>query len=79
MKFFGEILFSIKEYLVLTLLVIVSLVLLFSNDNSQIRFIRALTIGTFGTIQSGFNVIPNVFDLESENKFLREKKHQACK
>ncbi|KXK04548.1 MAG: rod shape-determining protein MreC [Ignavibacteriaceae bacterium] len=73
MKFFGEILFSIKEYLVLTLLVIVSLVLLFSNDNSQIRFIRALTIGTFGTIQSGFNVIPNVFDLESENKFLREK------
>lgn len=73
MKHFGDILFSIKEYLVLTLLVIISLVLLFSNDNSQIRFIRALTIGTFGTIQSGFSAIPNVFDLEGENKFLREK------
>ena len=73
MKHFGDILFSVKEYLVLTLLVIISLVLLFSNDNSQIRFIRALTIGTFGTIQSGFSAIPNVFDLEGENKFLREK------
>jgi rod shape-determining protein MreC len=36
------------------------------------RFLRAVAIGIFGTVQSGFSAIPNVFDLESENKYLRE-------
>ncbi len=69
----GEIILSIKEYLILTLLVVISLVFLFSNDNTQIRFLRAVAIGFFGTIQSGISAIPNVFELESENQFLREK------
>lgn len=73
MRKFGEILLSVKEYLILTLLVVLSLVMLFSNDNTQIRFLRAVAIGFFGTIQSGVSAIPNVFELESENQFLREK------
>lgn len=71
-KNFGEIIFSLKEYLILTLLVIISLILLFSNDNSQIRFLRAFAIGAFGTVQSGLSAIPNIFEIEKENKFLRE-------
>ena len=47
--------------------------MIFSNDNTQIRFIRAVAIGTFGTVQSGISAIPNVFELEEENEFLREK------
>ena len=69
----GEFILSIKEYLILTLLVVISLVFLFSNDNTQIRFFRAVAIGFFGTVQSGISAIPNVFELESENQFLREK------
>ncbi|HRE41145.1 MAG TPA: rod shape-determining protein MreC [Ignavibacteria bacterium] len=71
-KNFGEIVFSLKEYLILTLLVIISLILLFSNDNSQIRFLRAFAIGAFGTVQSGLSAIPNIFEIEQENKYLRE-------
>lgn len=71
-KNFGEIIFSLKEYLILTLLVIISLILLFSNDNSQIRFLRAFAIGAFGTVQSGLSAIPNIFEIEQENKYLRE-------
>lgn len=72
MKKFGIFLVQIKEYLLLSILVIISLVLIFSNDNSQIRFFRAVAITTLGTFQSGISVIPNVFEIENENKFLRE-------
>ena len=47
--------------------------MIFSNDNTQIRFLRAVAISTFGTFQSGLSAIPNVFELEKENVYLREK------
>ena len=72
MKTFWLFIGSIKEYLLLTLLIVVSLVLMFSNDNTQIRFLRAIAVTTVGTFQSGLSAIPKVFDLESENKYLRE-------
>jgi len=64
--------FEIKEYILLTTFIIISLILIFSNDNSQIRFLRGIAIGSFGTLQSGFSAIPNVFEIQKENKFLRE-------
>lgn len=72
MKKFGAYIFDLKEYLVLAILVVFSLVLIFSNDNIQIRFLRAAAISSFGTVQSGLSAIPNVFELEKENKAYRE-------
>ncbi len=72
MKRIGQFILGIKEYLILTVLLIFSLAFLFSNDNTQIRFLRAVAVGMFGTVQSGLSSIPNVFDLQQENKLLRE-------
>ncbi len=72
MKRFGTVIFEIKEYLILTLLVVISLYFIFSNDNPQIRFLRAIAITSIGTFQSGISAIPNIFDLQQENKHLRE-------
>jgi rod shape-determining protein MreC len=72
LKKFGAYIFDLKEYLVLAILVVFSLVLIFSNDNIQIRFLRAAAISSFGTVQSGLSAIPNVFELEKENKAYRE-------
>lgn len=72
MKKLGALLFEFKEYLILAFLITLSLIFLFSNDNTQIRFLRAVAVTSFGTVQSGFSAIPKVFDLERENKFLRE-------
>ncbi len=72
MKKIGLFLSDIKEYLVLSVLIFFSLLLLFSNDNSQVRFLRAITMTTFGSVQTGFSFIPNVFELQTENKYLRE-------
>jgi len=53
-------------------LIVFSLAFLFSNDNTQVRFLRAVAVGMFGTVQSGISSIPNVFELQQENKMLRE-------
>ena len=54
------------------MLIVFSLAFLFSNDNTQIRFLRAVAVGMLGTVQSGISSIPNVFELQQENKMLRE-------
>lgn len=73
MKTIGLFLLGIKEYLILSLLIIISLILIFSNDNSQVRFLRAVAVGFVGMIQSTVSAVPNVFEIQKENEFLREK------
>jgi rod shape-determining protein MreC len=73
MKKFGLFILNIKEYLVLSFCIITCLILIFSNNNTQIKFLRAAAVGFMGTMQSGISTIPNVFELEKENKFLREE------
>ncbi|MFA7360289.1 MAG: rod shape-determining protein MreC [Candidatus Kapaibacterium sp.] len=72
MKRLGQLILNLKEYLILCVLIIFSLAFIFSNDNTQIRFLRAIAVGMFGTVQSGISSIPNVFELQEENKILRE-------
>jgi len=72
LKKLGQLILNIKEYLILSVLIVFSLAFLFSNDNTQVRFLRAVAVGMFGTVQSGISSIPNVFELQQENKMLRE-------
>jgi len=72
MKILLSYLGNLKEYIIFSVLVAASLILIFQNDNLQIRFIRAIAVNVIGVVQSGFSIIPNVFGLERENKYLRE-------
>lgn len=63
---------NLKEYIIFSILIIISLILIFQNENVQIRFIRAIAVNVMGIVQSSFSIIPNVFELERENKRLRE-------
>lgn len=69
LSFFGE----FKEYLVLVALIVFSLILIFLNDNPQIRVIRSYTVGVVGFLQSAASIVPNVFALERENEILRQQ------
>lgn len=62
----------LKEYFVLTFFVLISLLLLVSNDNPQLRSIRAYAIGFTGMLQNALSIIPNVFELQRENRVLRQ-------
>jgi len=63
---------NLKEYIVFSLIILICFILMSLNDNIQMRFIRAIAVSVIGTVQSGFSFIPNIFELQKENKTLRE-------
>ncbi len=72
MRRFFTILVEFKEYFLLILFIILSLIFLSLNDNIQIKKIRTLTIGMIGYVQSTINIVPNIFDLKRENEILHK-------
>ena len=60
-----------KEYAVLSLLLVVSLILMALGDNAQIRHIRSVATVAFGVVQDELSFIPRYFGLRSENDMLR--------
>lgn len=61
-----------KEYAVLSVLLVVSLILMALGDNAQIRHIRSVATVAFGVIQEQISFIPRYFALRSENDMLRQ-------
>lgn len=62
-----------KEYLVLTACVLLSVLLIATDSNPQIRTIRSVTIVTIGFLQDLFDVVPDYFNLRNENRILRSQ------
>lgn len=60
-----------KEYAVLSILLVASLVLMALNDNTQIRHIRGVATVVFGVVQDQVAFIPRYFSLRRENDILR--------
>lgn len=65
-------LIEFKEYFILTLLVLLSIILLTLNDNPQLKAIRSYTVATIGIIQNTLALVPNIFELQRENEVLRK-------
>jgi rod shape-determining protein MreC len=68
-----DVLFAFKEYVLLALLLSASIALIASNDRPQIRALRSVTVGVLGSAQSLVGILPNYFNLRSENRILREQ------
>jgi len=67
-----SILLAFKEYFLLLLCVVISVILLASNDNRQLHALRAYAIGFLGATSNAVSVIPNIFTLQHENVILRQ-------
>jgi rod shape-determining protein MreC len=63
---------DLKEYIIYSFIVLICLILIFQNENIQVRFMRGAAVSIIGAVQRTFSIIPNVFQLEKENKQLRE-------
>ena len=66
-----DLLYEYREYAILCGLIVLSLILMSLNDNSQVKRIRAISTVIFGTVQSQLSFIPTYFGLKSENELLR--------
>ncbi|MFO7526471.1 MAG: rod shape-determining protein MreC [Ignavibacteriaceae bacterium] len=71
-RFFTSLWENFKEYIVLVLLVILSLVLLSQNQSAGIKKVRTLAFGTFAAVSSVVNNLFSTSSLRNENEKLRE-------
>jgi rod shape-determining protein MreC len=65
-----DILYEFREYAILAVFIVVSLILIAMNDNPQIKQIRAISTVVFGSFQEQLSFIPGYFGLKAENELL---------
>ena len=71
MKITPRYVINIKEFIVLLACIIVSLILIFSNKNSQVEAIKVLTLDLMGSLQGRLTFLTRNYSLEESNNFLR--------
>jgi rod shape-determining protein MreC len=67
-----DIVLLFKEYVVAAFCLLLSVLLLALNDTPQIRVLRSYAVVGVGIMQDAVGIIPNYFDLRSENEALRK-------
>lgn len=70
-RFFISLWENFKEYIVLVILLIVSLILLSQNNSQGIQKVRSIAFGTFASVTSIFTDVFNISNLKTENENLR--------
>lgn len=71
-RFFTRLWEDFKEYIVLILLILISLILLSQNQSASVKKVRTIAFGTFAAFTSVFNDIFNTSSIRTENEKLRE-------
>jgi rod shape-determining protein MreC len=71
-KFLSNAWSNFKEYVILCLLVILSLILLSQNQNQKVQKVRAIAFGSFSTVSSVFSNLFNTARITEENEELRK-------
>lgn len=71
-RFFLSVWSNFKEYVVLVILLIISLILLSQNNTVGIQKVRSLAFGTFASVTSLFTDVFNISNLKKENEDLRQ-------
>ncbi len=70
-RFFVSVWENFKEYIVLVVLLIISLILLSQNNTQGIQQVRSIAFGTFASVTSVFTDVFNISNLKQENETLR--------
>ena len=71
-KFLSNAWSNFKEYVILCLLVILSLILLSQNQNQKVQKVRAIAFGSFSTVTSVFSNLFSSARITEENEELRK-------
>jgi rod shape-determining protein MreC len=71
-RFFSKVWSEFKEYIVLVITVLLSLVILTQNHNPKVQKVRAIAFGTFASASSIVSDLFSTKSLKRENRELRE-------
>ena len=64
---------NFKEYFILILLLVISIITLSLNNKAELQYVRAVAFGSFAAVSSIFSDIINTSSLRNENERLRFK------
>jgi len=70
-RFLSKVWSDFREYIVLVILIILSLIILSQNQNSKVQTVRAIAFGSFATFTSIISDMFSITDLKRENEELR--------
>ena len=73
MQSFISFVYNSKEYLVLIAALLVSLILISSNNNQQVRAMRGGVLDIYRIVQKPIYVLTDFIDVRKENKRIRQK------
>ena len=71
-RFFSKVWSNFREYIVLVIVVLLSLIILSQNQNLQVQKVRAIAFGSFASVSSIISDLFSTTDLKRENRELRE-------
>ena len=71
-RFLSKVWADFREYIILVILIIISLIILSQNQNPKVQTVRAIAFGSFATFTSIISDIFSITDLKRENEELRD-------
>uniref|UniRef100_A0A7V3E6Q0 Cell shape-determining protein MreC n=1 Tax=Ignavibacterium album TaxID=591197 RepID=A0A7V3E6Q0_9BACT len=72
LRFLNSVWYNFKEYIILTVLVLLSLFIISQNRSPAVQRVRAIAFGTFASVTSVVSDVFNIKNLKKENEQLRE-------
>ncbi|MBI5663054.1 MULTISPECIES: rod shape-determining protein MreC [Ignavibacterium] len=72
LRFLNSFWYNFKEYIILTVLVVLSLFIISQNHSPAVQRVRAIAFGAFASVTSVVSDIFNIKSLKKENELLRE-------
>ena len=73
MSFLYDILYKFREYFLLVAAILISFILIFSNDNPRVRAFQAVVVDNLAVLQEPLLELERLGDLEQENTRLQKR------
>ena len=67
----ADLLLRYKEYVAALVLIVISMIMIATSSNTQLRSFRTISVGIIASVQSAFAWVPNPYALQTENRALR--------
>jgi rod shape-determining protein MreC len=68
----ADLILRYKEYVTALVLIVISMIMIATSSNSQLRSFRTISVGIIASVQSAFAWVPNPYALQTENRALRQ-------
>jgi len=63
----ADLILRYKEYVTALVLIVISMIMIATSSNTQLRSFRTISVGIIASVQSAFTWVPNPYALQTES------------